>query len=123
VTVYAGGRGGAIGGVRPHDVSLNLMCGHHYRWSPLPHVQAEEEERQAEFDRMMNPVIKVYCRHTAPSFSQPWQRERQFSSYSSGVAVAGDKGERWLLTNAHSVEYNSQARCLLCGFCVCCSIA
>ena len=65
------------------------------------------------FERIMNPVVKVYCRHTEPNFSLPWQRQRQFSSTSSGFAVAwGDSPQRWLLTNAHSVEYHSQVSTL-----------
>jgi hypothetical protein len=39
-----------------------------------------------------------------------WQRKRQFTSTSSGVIVAGPApGDRWLLTNAHSVDYHTQA--------------
>lgn len=63
---------------------------------------------QAHF---MDAVVKVYCVHTEPNFSLPWQRKRQYASTSSGFMVLGDYGERWLLTNAHSVEYHSQVCC------------
>jgi S1-C subfamily serine protease len=43
----------------------------------------------------------VFCTHTEPNFSLPWQRRRQFASTSSGFLIAG----RRVLTNAHSVEY------------------
>lgn len=64
---------------------------------------------------VMDAVIKIYCTHTEPNYSLPWQRKRQFSSTSSGFVVAADGegeggsgGPRYLLTNAHSVEHHSQ---------------
>ena len=64
----------------------------------------------------MDAVVKVYCVHTEPNFSLPWQRKRQYASTSSGFMVQSPAGQRWLLTNAHSVEYHSQVRraCLPC---------
>jgi S1-C subfamily serine protease len=57
------------------------------------------------------PKNQVYCVHTEPNFSLPWQRKRQFASTSSGFMIAATvPGQRWLLTNAHSVEYASQVR-------------
>jgi S1-C subfamily serine protease len=44
---------------------------------------------------------QVFCTHTEPNFSLPWQRRRQFASTSSGFLVPG----RRVLTNAHSVEF------------------
>ena len=66
----------------------------------------------------MDAVVKIYCTHTEPNYSLPWQRKRQYSSTSSGFVVAGDGGQRYLLTNAHSVEYYSQvgARIRGCGW-------
>ncbi len=43
----------------------------------------------------------MFCTHTEPNFSLPWQRRRQFASTSSGFLIPG----RRVLTNAHSVEY------------------
>ena len=58
----------------------------------------------------------MFCQHTEPNFSMPWQRLRQYSSYSSGFAVrTGKRNRRWILTNAHSVEYNSQVRSAPCA--------
>ncbi|CAO2818243.1 unnamed protein product [Amaranthus hypochondriacus] len=54
----------------------------------------------------MNSVVKVFCVHTEPNFSLPWQRKRQYSSSSSGFVISG----RRVLTNAHSVEYHTQVK-------------
>lgn len=56
----------------------------------------------------MDAVVKVYCVHTEPNHSLPWQRKRQYTSTSSGFVVQ-EGGQVWLLTNAHSVEYHTQA--------------
>lgn len=54
----------------------------------------------------MDAVVKVFCVHTEPNFSLPWQRKRQYSSSSSGFILAG----RRVLTNAHSVEHHTQVK-------------
>ncbi|KAK9995852.1 hypothetical protein SO802_020538 [Lithocarpus litseifolius] len=54
----------------------------------------------------MDAVVKVFCVHTEPNFSLPWQRKRQYSSSSSGFVIAG----RRILTNAHSVEHFTQVK-------------
>ncbi|KAG6547502.1 hypothetical protein Mapa_010950 [Marchantia paleacea] len=54
----------------------------------------------------MDAVVKVFCVHTEPNFSLPWQRKRQFSSNSSGFII----GDRRVLTNAHSVEHHTQVK-------------
>ncbi|XP_038984047.1 protease Do-like 9 [Phoenix dactylifera] len=51
-------------------------------------------------------VVKVFCVHTEPNFSLPWQRKRQYSSSSSGFIISG----RRVLTNAHSVEHYTQVK-------------
>ncbi len=62
----------------------------------------------------MDAVVKIYCTHTEPNYSLPWQRKRQYASTSSGFVVSGEgvdgKQQRYLLTNAHSVEYYSQVK-------------
>ncbi|CAA6672501.1 unnamed protein product [Spirodela intermedia] len=35
----------------------------------------------------MDAVVKVFCVHTEPNFSLPWQRKRQYSSSSSGFII------------------------------------
>eukprot|EP00887_Chlorella_sp_A99_P000136 scaffold16.g136.t1 len=59
-------------------------------------------------DALMEAVVKVFCVHSEPNFSLPWQRKRQYSSSGSGFAIAG----RRLLTNAHCVDHHTQARAL-----------
>ncbi|XP_062233212.1 protease Do-like 9 [Phragmites australis] len=54
----------------------------------------------------MDAVVKVFCVHTEPNFSLPWQRKRQYSSSSSGFIIEG----RRVLTNAHSVEHYTQVK-------------
>ncbi|KAF3329156.1 Protease Do-like 9 [Carex littledalei] len=54
----------------------------------------------------MDAVVKVFCVHTEPNFSLPWQRKRQYSSSSSGFILGG----RRVLTNAHSVEHHTQVK-------------
>ncbi|GLT33296.1 hypothetical protein SLA2020_078980 [Shorea laevis] len=54
----------------------------------------------------MDAVVKVFCVHTEPNFSLPWQRKRQYSSNSSGFIISG----RRVLTNAHSVEHYTQVK-------------
>ncbi|XP_027125698.1 protease Do-like 9 [Coffea arabica] len=54
----------------------------------------------------MDAVVKVFCVHTEPNFSLPWQRKRQYSSSSSGFVISG----RRILTNAHSVEHYTQVK-------------
>lgn len=62
---------------------------------------------------VMDAVCKVFCVHSEPDFSLPWQRRRQYSSSSSAFVIALDTSSgprRYLLTNAHSVEHHAQAR-------------
>jgi len=71
------------------------------------------DDIEAQLDEemhVMDAVVKIFCTHTEPNYSLPWQRKRQFASTSSGFMVAGEDGQRWLLTNAHSVEYHSQVK-------------
>jgi len=49
--------------------------------------------------------VRIYCTHSEPDWLMPWQRDRQYSSTSSGFAVkVPDLGWR-IMTNAHAVEY------------------
>lgn len=52
----------------------------------------------------LDSVVKVFCKHTKPNFSLPWQK--QYSSISSGFVISG----RRLLTTAHSVQHHTQVR-------------
>lgn len=54
----------------------------------------------------LNAVVKVYCTHTAPDYSLPWQKQRQYASTGSAFMI----GDRKLLTNAHCVEHDTQVK-------------
>ncbi|KAI4340237.1 hypothetical protein MLD38_025096 [Melastoma candidum] len=54
----------------------------------------------------LNAVVKVYCTHTAPDYSLPWQKQRQFTSTGSAFMIGDGK----LLTNAHYVEHYTQVK-------------
>ena len=59
---------------------------------------------------VLDSVVKIFCDHSEPNYSLPWQRQRQTSSFCTGFLATGDKDERWILTNAHCVDYPSQVR-------------
>ncbi|AQK85156.1 Protease Do-like 9 [Zea mays] len=75
-------------------------------------VEAVAESGPASWDEVvrvvpcMDAVVKVFCVHTEPNISLPWQRKRQYSSSSSGFIISG----RRVLTNAHSVEHYTQVK-------------
>jgi hypothetical protein len=52
---------------------------------------------------LLDGVVRIYCTHSEPNFSMPWQRLRQVSSTSSGFILPN----RQILTNAHAVEYGT----------------
>ena len=52
------------------------------------------------------PRPQVFCVHSEPNYSLPWQRKRQFSSTGSGFLLP----DRRILTNAHCVDHHSQVR-------------
>ncbi|XP_047975880.1 protease Do-like 2, chloroplastic isoform X1 [Salvia hispanica] len=54
----------------------------------------------------LNAVVKVYCTHTEPDYSLPWQKQKQYTSTGSAFMIGDGK----LLTNAHCVEYNTQVK-------------
>lgn len=57
-------------------------------------------------DKLMEATIKVFCTHSEPNFSLPWQRKRQFQSSGSGFIIPG----RRILTNAHCVDHHTQVK-------------
>ncbi|XP_051123302.1 protease Do-like 9 [Andrographis paniculata] len=72
----------------------------------LPNSIASVDNAVARVVPAMDAVVKVFCVHTEPNFSLPWQRKRQYSSSSSGFVIKG----RRVLTNAHSVEHYTQVK-------------
>ncbi|XP_052170643.1 protease Do-like 2, chloroplastic [Diospyros lotus] len=69
------------------------------------------KDRQVESGKLhdgafLNAVVKVYCTHTAPDYSLPWQKQRQYTSTGSAFMIGDGK----LLTNAHCVEHDTQVK-------------
>ncbi|KAF7848292.1 hypothetical protein BT93_L2121 [Corymbia citriodora subsp. variegata] len=54
----------------------------------------------------LNAVVKVYCTHTEPDYSLPWQKQRQYTSTGSAFMIGDGK----LLTNAHCVDHYTQVK-------------
>lgn len=65
---------------------------------------ASDDERAPQYP--IDAVVKVFCVHTEPNYSLPWQRKRQHSSTSTGFVIEGKR----VLTNAHSVEHHTQVK-------------
>lgn len=84
------------------------VCMIRYRADCFHSLLVEPLSFQLLQGRFFDAVVKVYCIHTEPNYSLPWQRKRQYSSTSSGFMVKNVEGQRCLLTNAHSVEYHTQ---------------
>ncbi|EEF52039.1 protease Do-like 9 [Ricinus communis] len=73
---------------------------------PPPVVNAEVVASVGRVAPEMDAVVKVFCVHTEPNYSLPWQRKRQYSSTSSGLVIGGKR----ILTNAHSVQHYTQVK-------------
>ncbi|KAL8548518.1 hypothetical protein ACS0TY_007716 [Phlomoides rotata] len=74
-------------------------------------ILVDLKDQQVETSNLQNAsflsaVVKVYCTHTAPDYSLPWQKQRQYTSTGSAFMIGDGK----LLTNAHCVEYNTQVK-------------
>ena len=73
---------------------------------PHQHTYHPTTTNVASIDFLMDSVVKVFCIHSEPNFSLPWQRKRQFSSSGSGFAISN----RRILTNAHCVDHHTQVK-------------
>ncbi|KAL7112765.1 hypothetical protein ACP275_04G022300 [Erythranthe tilingii] len=74
-------------------------------------IVVDSKEQKVETSNLHNAsflsaVVKVYCTHTAPDYSLPWQKQRQYTSTGSAFMIGDGK----LLTNAHCVEHNTQVK-------------
>ncbi|KAL3849805.1 hypothetical protein ACJIZ3_011687 [Penstemon smallii] len=68
--------------------------------------QQVKEARDLQNAAFLKAVVKVYCTHTAPDYSLPWQKQRQYTSTGSAFMIGDGK----LLTNAHCVEHDTQVK-------------
>ena len=97
-----GGRRVGVGGAVDDDDGGIGGVGGGYLADDFHEVDADSLEREGRMDA----VVKVFCTHTEPNYSLPWQRKRQSASTSSGFVIPG----RRVLTNAHSVEHHTQVK-------------
>ncbi|XP_062021984.1 protease Do-like 2, chloroplastic [Rosa rugosa] len=74
--------------------------------SVVDRKEKQVEARNLQDADFLNAVVKVYCTHTAPDYSLPWQKQRQFTSTGSAFMIGDGK----LLTNAHCVEHYTQVK-------------
>ncbi|CAL1169670.1 unnamed protein product [Cladocopium goreaui] len=70
-------------------------------------VSGEDEDLSA-LGVPLDAVVKIWCVHSIPNFSLPWQRRRQERSTGSGFCI--DAERRVLITNAHCVEWHAQVK-------------
>lgn len=68
----------------------------------------EDEEGLEGLGVPLDSVVKVWCVHSTPNFSLPWQRRRQYRSSGSGFVI--DAERRVILTNAHCIEWHTQVK-------------
>lgn len=68
----------------------------------------EDEEGLEGLGVPLDSVVKVWCVHSTPNFSLPWQRRRQYRSSGSGFVI--DAKRRVILTNAHCIEWHTQVK-------------
>jgi len=69
---------------------------------------SDEDEELETLGVPLDAVVKVWCVHSTPNFSLPWQRRRQERSSGSGFCI--DSQRRVVLTNAHCVEWHAQVK-------------
>lgn len=69
---------------------------------------ASEGEGLEQLGVPLDSVVKVWCVHSTPNFSLPWQRRKQYRSSGSGFCI--DRERKVILTNAHCIEWNAQVK-------------
>lgn len=65
--------------------------------------QDAEEVKEADVDRVLDSIVKVFTVHSRPNYFMPWQQKPQRESTGSGFVVDGNR----ILTNAHVVSDHS----------------
>ncbi|KAL6505085.1 Protease Do-like 2, chloroplastic [Orobanche gracilis] len=102
------GQASKINGNQGIVVDLNEQQSELLRFRPLSLISylSQVEAGNLHSASFLNAVVKVYCTHTAPDYSLPWQKQRQYTSTGSAFMIGDGK----LLTNAHCVEHNTQVK-------------
>ncbi|XP_026193438.1 uncharacterized protein LOC34623639 [Cyclospora cayetanensis] len=104
----SGAKSPGVGTAVPYVVE-SAVNGHPHlppRLSHLPvHRGSDSESREAIIrSEIPKSVVKVFCTHCEPNYSQPWTTRRQTSSTSTGFVTVDAGGSHCILTNAHSVD-------------------
>ncbi|GLC35506.1 Protease Do-like 9 [Pleodorina starrii] len=94
------------GGTTSADAAMDPAAGAQPSGLPPKTRGGGPKSGTADSDTIMEAVVKVFCVHTEPNYSLPWQRKRQYSSSSSGFLLPG----RRILTNAHCVDHYTQVK-------------
>lgn len=76
--------------------------------APPAEPEDDDDEELSALGVPLDSVVKVWCVHSTPNFSLPWQRRRQERSSGSGFCI--DKARRVIMTNAHCIEWHAQVR-------------
>lgn len=79
--------------------------------APQNSILLEDDSGDDDFSELgvpLDAVVKVWCVHSKPNFSLPWQKRKQVRSSGSGFCI--DLERRAILTNAHCVEWHAQVK-------------
>lgn len=74
-----------------------------------PEPGGDDDDLDAALGPVLDSVVKVWCVHSTPNFSLPWQRRRQERSSGSGFCISLSP-TRVIMTNAHCIEWHAQVR-------------
>ncbi|CAE8607678.1 unnamed protein product, partial [Polarella glacialis] len=73
-----------------------------------PEFDFDKEDKLKKLRVPLDAVVKIWCVHSTPNFSLPWQRKRQYRSTGSGFCI--DTQRRFILTTAHCIEWQTQIK-------------
>ncbi|KAE8686130.1 Protease Do-like 2 [Hibiscus syriacus] len=112
-SLYADGGSGKGGAGRPQSTGFKSFGTQRKEKKEFELDSREQQVEPGNFQdaTFLNAVVKVYCTHTAPDYSLPWQKQRQYTStgrQDSNLAFMIGDGK--LLTNAHCVEHGTQVK-------------
>ncbi|XP_039020301.1 protease Do-like 2, chloroplastic isoform X2 [Hibiscus syriacus] len=107
-SLYADGGSGKGGAGRPQSTGFKSFGTQRKEKKEFELDSREQQVEPGNFQdaTFLNAVVKVYCTHTAPDYSLPWQKQRQYTSTGSAFMIGDGK----LLTNAHCVEHGTQVK-------------
>lgn len=102
---------GPIDDMPPDDMPRGKRGGRKKRGGvagPAPEEDFSEGEGLEDLGVPLDSVVKVWCVHSTPNFSLPWQRRKQVRSSGTGFCI--DRERRVILTNAHCIEWHAQVK-------------